>query len=610
MKLHRNFQFFVAGLMAVCVWGRPLQAQDTPEAPETPAPELTQRMERLLDALEGFDVFGLVRFRPEMRSNYDFNRDGVTCTSGICQSNNDDSEFVGQKIQVGVEYKFSEQLRARVVIQDSRVWGGETGSDTGLNTANDSTNQSTDIREAWIGADRLLGPLDLIVGRQVLAFGDERLVGSLDWTNVGRSFDSVRLRYRSEFLESNLWGSVLAEEDSDSAGNSSSVGSSRGDIDDAYFVGFYNTLHVAEQFQADVYYLGRYLKWQRSSTPPVDPTVAARNLFVPVIDSSDRSRQRDNLHTIGARLTNRTAEGGRAPGMFDWTLEYAWQTGESGRRVAAGWDQANIIAPLPSPLYTSVYNPCDVYATTTSAGVTTQGCRFYTEKQIYDAFAFAAAAGVRFLDMIRVGVEFDVGSGDPNRTDATVSTFNNLFHTNHKFYGQADQVSWQNMIGRSVNLSLDFKDYGKLDLAYWEVDKHRSQDAWYKVTGGGSSGATVRTTESNSNARYASTYNSTGSLNSLGVGLLRKHLFREYDVAYSLTAGGIAWSVGYSLIYAGDAARAALNDDLVVQATYAELVRRDLLDGVIDDPASFNALYSRPFDPAAHFAYVMMTYKF
>ena len=45
MKLHRNFQFFVAGLMAVCVWGRPLQAQDTPEAPETPAEDAAEDTE-------------------------------------------------------------------------------------------------------------------------------------------------------------------------------------------------------------------------------------------------------------------------------------------------------------------------------------------------------------------------------------------------------------------------------------------------------------------------------------------------------------------------------------------------------------------------------------
>lgn len=41
-------------------------------------------------------------------------------------------------------------------------------------------------------------PLTLKVGRQELQYGDERLVGTGDWGNLGRSFDAVKLRYEKE----------------------------------------------------------------------------------------------------------------------------------------------------------------------------------------------------------------------------------------------------------------------------------------------------------------------------------------------------------------------------------------------------------------------------
>ena len=40
------------------------------------------------------------------------------------------------------------------------------------------------------------GRLDVIGGRQVLSFGDERVIGPADWLNTGRTFDAVRMDLR------------------------------------------------------------------------------------------------------------------------------------------------------------------------------------------------------------------------------------------------------------------------------------------------------------------------------------------------------------------------------------------------------------------------------
>jgi Alginate export len=51
-----------------------------------------------------------------------------------------------------------------------------------------------DIREAYVqlgNSDE--GWIDLVAGRQMFSFGDERVIGPSDWSNMGRTFDTVRL---------------------------------------------------------------------------------------------------------------------------------------------------------------------------------------------------------------------------------------------------------------------------------------------------------------------------------------------------------------------------------------------------------------------------------
>lgn len=137
---------------------------------------------------DGFSVGALVRVRPEMKYNFDFNR-----------NTNDNVDFTGQKIQFWIQKEFSKDVIAKITFQDSRLWGAEKGSLTGISTANDGTRQSTDVREAYIEVKNNLGlPLHIQAGRQLLRYGDERLVGSLDWTNVGRSFDGLKTQMGTE----------------------------------------------------------------------------------------------------------------------------------------------------------------------------------------------------------------------------------------------------------------------------------------------------------------------------------------------------------------------------------------------------------------------------
>ncbi len=561
--------------------GAPLFAQDYTEEPELIEAAPQAEVPAWLDGLK---VFGMLRFRPQFESNYDFDK-----------TNDDVREYVGSKLWLGVEKSFGDDVTAKIMLQDTRIWGGQPGSDTALNTANTATDEAVDVREAYLHINNLVGPIDLRAGRQIMRYGDRRLVGNTDWNDVGRSFDGFRFMFDSKYFDSHLWGTVLGESDSGTGGNNTAVGSENSsgfttecdpttgictlrastvqEIDDAYFTGLYNTIKFGEWVHTELYYLGRHRKWQ----PALNPVTFAPNATV---TTEDRRQGRDNLHTFGSRITNRTiSKGGQKVAVipFDFTVEYAYQSGETGVRVDPGWDTAQVAVPVDPTLFNATNNTCQ-------GSFSNGSCRIYSEKQRYDAYAAVADVGYTINDFVRIGAEYNVASGDPDRTDGAAATFNNLFPAAHYIWGQADRTSWQNMRGRSANLTFFFGAYGYLKLSYWEVDKHTLQDAQYAVT---QAPRTNLTTESRENARFGDITDSTGAITSRAVSTLRGHLFKEYDLLYKVKYKNIDWEMGYSLIHAGDAVEEVLGD------------RR-------------NPVWAREdrFDPTAHFAYLMMTYSF
>ena len=103
-----------------------------------------------------------------------------------------------------------------------------------------------------------------------------------------------------------------------------------------------------------------------------------------------------------------------------------------------------------------------------------------------DACMFTAQAGYTFADAWatpRLGAEFDYSSGDGNSSDGTHGTFDNLFPTNHKFYGSMDLVSLQNI--EDAGISLTLKPTPRMSVAFmgnllWLANTH---DYFYNVTG-------------------------------------------------------------------------------------------------------------------------------
>lgn len=97
-----------------------------------------------------------------------------------------------------------EEVSAYIQISDSRAFGEETS------TLTDATADRLDLHQAFL-AWTPREEVELRLGRQELKFADERLIGSVNWANVTRAFDGVRLTVRSGSWTFDGFGMVLDE---------------------------------------------------------------------------------------------------------------------------------------------------------------------------------------------------------------------------------------------------------------------------------------------------------------------------------------------------------------------------------------------------------------
>jgi len=198
------------------------------------------------------------------------------------------------------------------------------------------------------------------------------------------------------------------------------------DNDYDWFSGVYATTTKVPKNLLDVYFLARNasIKAIAAEASPQFPQPSARDIY-----------------TIGFRLKSKPGEFGN----WDYVLESAYQFGDFQDRRLPG-------APrLDHRAYMVVVN----------AGYT---------------FANAWATP-------RLALEYCYGSGDSNPTNGTHETFENLFPTNHKFYGYMDFISLQNI--HNLRGIFQLKPLPRLSLAaeahgFWLADTH---DNFYNVGG-------------------------------------------------------------------------------------------------------------------------------
>lgn len=272
--------------------------------------------------------------------------------------------------RLGIAAEPATGVRIVLQVQDSRVFGAE-GNATASNPDLLELHQGyLELGTAW-GSRKLL----VRAGRQIVAFGNERLVGAVDWTNTARSFDGARVLLTPEGAKAGaerwtMTAFVATTEARDRKFAAlTSSGTAAAPAPDHAVAGLLATRALeAGALEATVMYDG--------------------GGHYRLYDHADRS-------TFDVRLRDGS---GRALGV---DLEAAWQGGSQHYQQSA-------TAPVVVQ---------DVSAWLLGARLTRP-----------------AAAGRRVTGTLGV----DVLSGDANPADGTYGAFNTMYATNHPFYGQMD----------------------------------------------------------------------------------------------------------------------------------------------------------------------------
>ena len=208
----------------------------------------------------------------------------------------DDSYFLS-RLRINAVVAPSRLFSATVQLQDARVAQKQVGPTT------PPFRGPLDLRMAYADVgDAQKGLVSVRAGRQELAFGEQRLIGHLNWTNTARSFDGVRATIRRGAYQVDVFGASVVRVDDDSfdkSGNGNRLG------------GAYGTLSaLVKNAVVEPYFFWRADRGLRTET------ATTGNL---------------DQKTIGTRFN------GRLPGGLDYGVEMAVQDGSLGSDSMSAW---------------------------------------------------------------------------------------------------------------------------------------------------------------------------------------------------------------------------------------------------------------------------------
>ncbi len=320
-----------------------------------------------LDGINNDTVqFGLeARYRMEYRSSFDF----------------DDASdvFHLSRVRLNANITPVENVRIFIQAQDARLY--ESNFKGPIRDA--LFEDRFDLRQGYIELKNIFElPLTVLVGRQELSYGEERLVGGFNWSNVAQSFDALRLRHENENFKVDIFAAqkVITEDD-----------------------------HFNERDHKDNFY-GIYGTWTKIKNHVVDVYTFIRDTENARRFSRAEAPATMDEVTFGTRLKGSYEQG------WDYQIEIAGQAGNYGS------------------------GDIEAFALISQVGYTFKECP--TTPRLFFEYAHA--------------------SGDDDPGDGDRGTFDNLYPTNHLYYGWADFVSLQNI--NDFEFGFDFKPIKNLKV--------------------------------------------------------------------------------------------------------------------------------------------------
>ena len=277
--------------------------------------------------------------------------------------------YLLDRLRVHATIQPNEWLRFHAEVQDSRIF---------FNHHIPNANPDEDTWTLWEGYAQIgsstEGWVDVVAGRQVLAFGDERVIGPSNWLNVGRTFNAVRVDLHHSDNKVSVFASSVVPGDSADLHNALPGNNLYG----AY--GSFQKIIPKATFEP-------YVLWR----------VAPANSALP----ETLGRGHLNEVTIGLRVK------GTLPADTDYESEFDGQTGSLGPSSIRAWaGYAGVgktfrkLAAAPRAFVEGNY---------ASGTKNPAGRDWNTFDQVYpsshDKLGFADQVGRRNLVQFRIGVE-------------------------------------------------------------------------------------------------------------------------------------------------------------------------------------------------------------
>ncbi len=149
-------------------------------------------------------IGGSVRWRAEMQNNYDRKRYG---------RKDADDTFLLQRLRLNFDYHLQENLHFFLELQDARVFDSDYNVEDYNNRSPDEN--PLDLHQAYVEWTHIGGtPFGFKVGRQCIHYGDNRIWGPGQWSNVGRYFwDAAILKFDTDAVSVDaLWAKRVQHE--------------------------------------------------------------------------------------------------------------------------------------------------------------------------------------------------------------------------------------------------------------------------------------------------------------------------------------------------------------------------------------------------------------
>ncbi|CAN5489995.1 hypothetical protein BH18VER1_BH18VER1_11310 [soil metagenome] len=397
---------------ALFLQGSSLHAGDTsnPAPAPSPAKAADTSLLSFADGRVVFDIEERVRFE---------SRENTRDFDSSVDDDNDDAWLLN-RFRLGVAIKPVSWLKVYAQTQDAREGFSDRSNIPGVRGAEGT--DAFDLRQAYVAiGDLKTTPVQLTLGRQILGYCDNRLVGDSKWGNLGRTFDAARLRYEKKpFSVEAFFARPVQIERGEF--NSS-------DAEDN-FAGLYFSTEAAKIQTTDAYVFYRNKNDQQPDLDPINRLNPRGTWNGPAAE----------FVTVGFRVKSLPDK----LGPWDYTGEVAVQSGDVHQT-----DKQSTSRNLRA------------LASHVNAGYTAQGVSWKP----------------------RFALEYNFASGDDDPLDGDLHSFQNLFPSNHEKYGFMDEFGWRNIHDLRVQTTAKPAKEWEIGFDYHAFFLANTEDYWYRSNG-------------------------------------------------------------------------------------------------------------------------------